>query len=121
VTRPIESVCISEYYEILALHRLLFEGKFDDQESPYAGSPYIAAIQNRLADALEAAEPAKDWGTWRSAEIHADRVELVRRRLGQAGEWWQNLTRDERRTHVRDLLAPLRASDELINTLAATT
>jgi hypothetical protein len=119
MTIPIEPVCVQGYYEILALHRALFEGKFDDPESPYAGSPYIAAIQHRLADALENAEPAKDWRTWRQAERHEHRVELVKARLAGAGGWWRKLSTDEKRAYVHDLLAPLLPSDELLDELAA--
>jgi hypothetical protein len=43
---------VEGYHEILALHRLLFECKREDVSNEYAGSPNLAAIQNRLADAV---------------------------------------------------------------------
>lgn len=55
----VEAVCVEGYHEVLALHRMLMECKFDDLGSIYAGSPFIAAIQHRLADALEAADPGQ--------------------------------------------------------------
>lgn len=41
------AVHIEGYHEVLALHKALMECKFDDLESIYAGSPFIAAIQHR--------------------------------------------------------------------------
>jgi hypothetical protein len=116
----VEPVWIEGYYEILALHRVLFERKFDDPGSPYEGSPFLAAIQDRLADALEAADPGIGWRDWRDADGHPERIELVRRRLAEAGEWWRRATEENRAKHVRVLLAPLRPSDRLLAELAAT-
>jgi hypothetical protein len=115
----VEPVRIEGYFEILALHKMLMEYKFDDLENSYAGSPFIAAIQNRLADALEAADPGQGWRKWREAEGHPHRVEAVRRHLAKAGKWWQECDHEERIAHVRNVLAPLRPSDELLAELTA--
>ncbi|MBE1485362.1 hypothetical protein [Plantactinospora soyae] len=115
----VEPVWVKGYHEILALHRALFEAKFDDLDSTHAGSPFIAAIQHRLADALEAVDPGGGWRTWRAAEAHTDRVEAVRRQLAGAGGWWRNMDEQDRRRYIQDLLAPLRVSDELLAELAA--
>ena len=85
----VDAVAVEGYYEVLALHRFLFEYKMDDLTSVYAGSPFIAAIQNRLADALEAADPGTGWTDWRPAEEHTDRVGAVRRHLSTPGRWWR--------------------------------
>jgi hypothetical protein len=68
-----EAVRIEGHLEVLALHRMLMEDKFEDIASKFAGSPFIAAIQNRLADALEAADAGSAWRNWRKAETHTDR------------------------------------------------
>jgi len=86
----------------------------DDLTSLYAGSPFIAAIQNRLADALEAASSGTGWTDWRAAERHVDRVEAVRRHLSTADQWWEDMSFEQRGDYVRDVLAPLRLSDELL-------
>ena len=56
-TKPV----VTDGSEVLALHRMLMETKFGNLNSVYAGSPIIAAVQNRLADALEAADPGTGW------------------------------------------------------------
>jgi hypothetical protein len=121
----VEPVQIEGYYEILALHKMLVDRKFDGPEDEYFGSPYIAAVQNRLADALEAADPGSGWCDWRKAEAHTRYVEKVRGFLSTAGDWWRNTSEQERATHVRVLLAPLRPSagllDELVNVPVGTT
>jgi hypothetical protein len=115
----VDAVAVEGHSEVLALHRFLFECKMDDLTSVYAGSPFIAAIQNRLADALEAADPGSGWTDWRAAEQHTDRVEAVRRHLSTAGRWWRDMSREQREGYVSDILAPLRLSDELLAELSA--
>lgn len=115
----VEAVRIEGEYEVLSLHSMLMDCKFDDLASIYRGSPFIAAIQHRLADALEAADPSQRWRKWREAECHPHRVEAVRRQPTEApGKWWQDADHQQRRLYVRDLLAPLRPSDELLAELA---
>jgi hypothetical protein len=113
----VEPVWIEGYDEILALHKMLMDRKFDGPEDEYFGSPYIAAVQDRLADALEAVDPGSGWHSWRKAEAHTRRVEKVRRYLSTAGDWWRNMPEQERAAHVRVLLAPLRPSIELLDEL----
>jgi len=115
----VEPVWVEGYYEVLALHRMLFECKFDDLDSTYAGSPFIAAIQHRLADSLEAADPGQGWREWRKAEAHSHRVEAVRVHLAGSGKWWQDSGPEERAKYVRDLLAPLRLTEGLLAELTA--
>ncbi|MEU7611926.1 hypothetical protein [Micromonospora sp. NPDC049204] len=114
----VEAVRVEGYYEVLALHRMLMECKSEDLGSVYAGSPFIAAIQHRLVDALEAADPGQGWRTWRNADAHPHRVEAIRAHLTQAGEWWQDANDEQRAAYVRDLLAPLRLSQELLAELS---
>lgn len=104
-------------HEVLALHRFLFDYKGENLSSVYAGSPYIAAVQNRLADALEASDPGSGWAMWRAAEGHERRVEAVRRHLSSAGSWWDRMGAEQRRAYVLDILAPLRPQDGLLTEL----
>lgn len=76
-----QTVRVEGYHEVLALHRMFMECKSDDLGSVYAGSPFIAAIQHRLADALEAADPGQGWHDWRNADGHPYRVQAVRAHL----------------------------------------
>ncbi|MCM0676219.1 hypothetical protein NCC78_16195 [Micromonospora phytophila] len=116
----VEAVRVEGYHEVLALHRMLMECKSEDLGTVYAGSPFIAAIQHRLADALEAADPGRGWHDWRSADAHPHTVEAVRAHLTEACSWWQEANEDQRLAYVRDLLAPLRPSQELLAELATT-
>ncbi|MCY1144139.1 hypothetical protein OWR29_39610 [Actinoplanes sp. Pm04-4] len=108
------TVQIESYHEVLALHRYLFESKGGDLSSEYAGSPFIAAIQNRLADALEAADPGSGWTTWRDAEGHQQRIDAVRQHLLSTAGHWNGMSREQQRAYVQDLLAPLRTSEDLV-------
>jgi hypothetical protein len=108
------TVRVEGYYEVLALHRYLFESKGEDLSSEYAGSPFIAAIQNRLADALEAADPGSGWTAWRDVEGHQQRVDAVRLHLVSAADHWNGMSREQREAYVQDLLAPLRTPHALL-------
>ncbi len=68
----------------------------------------------RLADALEAADPGQGWHDWRNADGHPHRVQAVRAHLTGAGGWWHDANGEQRAAYVRDILAPLRSSPELL-------
>ena len=108
------TVRVEGYHEVLALHRYLFEYKGEDVSSEYAGSPFIAAIQNRLADALEAADPGSGWTTWRAAAGHQQRVDAVRQHLSSTAGRWNDMSHEQRQAYVQDLLAPLRVPEGLL-------
>jgi hypothetical protein len=44
---------------------------------------------------------------------------VVRDHLVRVGAWWPTATYEQRAAHVRDVLAPLLVSDELLNELAS--
>ncbi|WP_233624224.1 hypothetical protein [Actinoplanes sp. ATCC 53533] len=111
------AVRVEGYYEVLALHRYLFECKGEDISSEYAASPFIAAIQNRLADALEAADPGSGWTTWRAADGHQQRVDAIRQHLESTASRRNGMTREQRRAYVQDLLAPLRIPEDQLTEL----
>ncbi|KUM99072.1 hypothetical protein AQI95_40920 [Streptomyces yokosukanensis] len=37
--------------EVRAVHKMLFDRKFDGQEDVYFGSPFVASVQHKLLDA----------------------------------------------------------------------
>ena len=115
----VDAVSIEGHHEVLALHLFLFDCRLEDITSIYAGSPFIAAIQHRLADALESADGGTSWSDWRDAEQHAHRVDAVRRHLATAGRWWKELDPEQRDVYIRDVLAPLRLPAELLADLVA--
>jgi hypothetical protein len=110
----VETVRVDGYHEVLALHRYLFECKGEDLSSEYAGSPFIAAIQNRLADALEAADPGSGWTSWRAADAHQQRVDAVRQYLSTTAVRSSGMSPEQRRAYAQDLLAPLRTPEALL-------
>lgn len=66
---------LSDYYDLLNLHKALMEAKFhDNPDNEYiAGSPVIAKIMNEIVDILTDIDPhanKNDWKTWRMLENH---------------------------------------------------
>ena len=115
----VDGIIVEGYYEVLALHKYLFHFKLEEIASEYAGSPLIAAIQHRLCDELVAADPGTGWQRWREAEGHEHRVDIVRQHLATGDPWWADPTIEDRAEHVRNLLAPLLLSPELVAELIA--
>ncbi|MFI6031843.1 hypothetical protein [Amycolatopsis magusensis] len=110
-------VCLDSIDEVRAVHKMLFDRKFDGPEDVYFGSPFVASVQHKLADALAAAEPTKNWTAWRDAAEHPEKVEKVRRHVAQLSEWWAAAPVTKREAYVRDLFAPLLVNEELLGEL----
>ncbi len=78
---------VSEKYELLALHRALFEAKrhADPDDTAIVGSPYVAALSLRVVDALAELDDlptfGPGWREWQRAEKHEHRLPLVRNRI----------------------------------------
>ncbi|MFB7739728.1 hypothetical protein ACFC08_36380 [Streptomyces sp. NPDC056112] len=110
--------------EARALHKMLFEHKFDTPEGVFFGSPLIAAIQHRLlelvidadsADGRAAARP--QWEQWRQAEAHPHLLTVVRRHLTENAATVAAWTPEQREAYVRTILAPLIPSAALLREL----
>jgi len=110
-------VTISDLAELRGLHCLLFDRKFADPIDEYFDSPYIAAVQRRVAAVLRSLEPS--WDDWSDARHHEPEVERVRAYLLAAGSWWTSAPLEERRRHVLDLLSPLDVPPDLLEQLAS--
>ena len=109
---------VDDRYELLALHRALLEAKFvrEPEDRDIAGSPFVAAIANRVVAQLSRSEPG--WAEWRRAEKHPARVDVVKRRIREASKW-ASWSRQERATYVNILLSPLEASEALLDELVS--
>ncbi|RFA29925.1 hypothetical protein CAI21_08855 [Alkalilimnicola ehrlichii] len=105
---------IEDPNELLALHRCLLEAKFspDPDDRDIAGSPIVAKLANNVVAELEAREGAQ-WGEWRRAENHPQKVSALVSALSQRS--LQDLPQSERAAFIHDALAPLVASEELID------
>lgn len=118
---PDALLCIDDVYELLALHRMLFDRKFDGAEDEFFGSPFIAAIQRRLVQALMTAEPHRGWQTWCDAAQHGRVLTKVRSYLQRRSHVLARMSPTQRRAYVQDLLSPLIASPDLVDELARLT
>ena len=110
------SIIVTDKNELLALHRALFEAQFAvTPHDPYVpGSPILAALCNRVVDALTLLDPR--WADWRSADQHADRVAIAEQHL-LANPRWNQMSREQRIAKALNQLAPLVPSDSLISRL----
>lgn len=68
---------LSDYYDLLNLHKALMEAKFHENpdNNDVAGSPIIAIIMNEIVDILTDVDPHasnEDWENWRRLGNHID-------------------------------------------------
>ena len=106
---------IIDKFELLALHRCLLEAKFspDPEDGDIAGSPIAAKLANSVMSELEAFDE-QGWSEWRKAENHPERIEALISSLSK--QHHSSLVGSvEKRNHVIDALAPLLASEAIIN------
>lgn len=113
------SLEITDYYELLALHRCVLEAKFhsDPEDGDIADSPLVAGLANRILEALEQAESqrgkpgeVKNWERWRKIDR---RTYFWKTAVSFAVAYprWSELGAHEKRELVATLLAPFVATD----------
>jgi hypothetical protein len=116
---------IDSYDELRALHRALMEAKFSESPNDPAiqGSPLLSSISNRVVEALIAIEITKEgeisrakWQEWRQLTPIRREYKIVRAKLRSEAAW-KNWSSPEKIKYVKDLISPLQASEEIIDTL----
>lgn len=108
------ALIVDDLDELRTLHGMLFARKFDGPEDIYFGSPLISSVQRRLLEVLREREPNKPWAAWSNAADHDREVEKVRSYLRHSGGRLRGRPLDQVREVVRDLLAPLEPSEQLV-------
>lgn len=112
-------ITIKDRWELLALHRALFEAKLHSapEDKDIVGSPVLARLAERVVDELIATETRdgdldskKRWEKWRKISEHPRRLDYVRAAL-QAQKNWTSYDEESRRTFLVDALSPLVAEE----------
>lgn len=105
---------VSDYYELLALHRTVMEAKFHpDPDNRYvAGSPFVARMSERIVAGLielerrrGRGERAEQWAEWRSRP-QAGRCWEVAVKHAMAHPGWVGWSPSEKLEFAVDVLAP---------------
>ncbi len=118
---------IDNYYELMALHRVIMEAKFsiDPNDLEIQLSPMVAKIADQVVEVLIEMEVIKEgessrlkWQEWR--EISPDRREyqIVQTKI-KSEVLWKTWSFNEQKTYVRNLFSPFQISDELISELVS--
>lgn len=116
---------ISDYYELMALHRVVLEAKFSENPNNPAiqGSPFVATIANQVIEALMSVDISKEgessrvkWQAWRTISPERREYQIVKAKI-RAEALWKTWSFDEQVNYVRILVSPFQISDELINDL----
>jgi len=111
---------ISNYYELLALHKMVMEAKFhrDPDDHDIADSPIAARVACMVVDALKHAENARGfadkaegWERWKQVDPNSRfwKNSVIFARHHEA---WDGMSAAEKRELVGVLLAPFEMSDD---------
>ena len=112
---------VSDYYELLALHRALLESQFcgEPNDMDISASPIIAKLHKQLLETLVNVEIERKgiaaktiWDEW--LNISAERREWkVALKRAKDERLWNEWDYDAKRTYVYDLLSPFKIDDNL--------
>ena len=118
---------VSDYYELLALHRALLESQFCDEPSDIdvSASPLVAKLHKQLLETLVDAEVERKgieaktaWNEW--LEIDAERREWkVALKRAKNERLWNEWDDSTKKTYVYDLLSPFDVDDNLVDKFIA--
>jgi hypothetical protein len=118
-----DSVAITDYYELLALHRVIMEAKFSAplHDSAIVASPFVAAIADRVLNALiekerQANQPekAEQWAAWRMISPERREWGIALTYAKHCGCHWYEWSKEQRHNYVQVLLSPFTISLELL-------
>ncbi len=114
---------IENYYELLALHKTLMAVKFDENSClrEAQGSPFTASLAFKVFDALVSLsldegkeKQAQDWLDWQSADKSRIETQLLLKHI-EKSEWWDEGSTQQREKYVRDFIAPLVLTEEVLS------
>jgi hypothetical protein len=116
---------ISNYDELIALHRVVMEAKFsiDPNDPAIQGSPLVAIIADQVIEALMNVEISKEgeasrikWQRWREISPERREYQIIQDKI-RAEALWKAWSFDEQADYIKILVSPLTISEELINEL----
>jgi hypothetical protein len=108
---------ITDYYDLLNLHKALLEAKFHkNPDNEYvSGSPFIAKIYNDLISTLIEYDLERkgqeDWTEWRKINNHYDYVELIIGKIIKSGRW-EKSNDSEKKSIIYNYLSPFSCTNE---------
>lgn len=118
---------VSDYYELLTLHRALLESQFCDEpnDMDVSASPIVAKLHKQLLETLievevdrKGVEAKTAWAEW--LEIDAERREWkVALKRVKNERLWTEWDYDAKKAYVYDLLSPFEVDDNLVDKFIA--
>jgi hypothetical protein len=113
--RLVEMLELADYYELLALHRVLMEVKFsvDVQDRALLFSPLVATLSNKvveeiiqLQEKVGEQQKAEEWRKWRVLDGSRREWNIIIHRL-KSSKKWTELSVDEKSSYIKMLASPL--------------
>ncbi len=116
-----DSIEVSGYYRLLALHRALLEAKFnpDPADRDIVASPFVAEIARDVIEKLieiDCEKPghgnAQQWREWRQIDPARSQWEVAVKRARDRRDL-ASCTSEERSKIIHDILAPFEIDSDL--------
>lgn len=118
---------VSDYYELLALHRALMEAKFtffpNDRE--IAGSPFVAKISHQVVETLIQVELARGhpkkaerWEKWRRIDVTRREWKIALQRISESmkrfPKQWQKWTTQQKVEYCQNVISPFKLEGKML-------
>lgn len=112
---------ISSYYDLLALHRVILEAKFNPNpnDSDISASPIVSRIANEIVSKLivQGEEKSKyigvkKWQVWRKIDPARREWTIALQRASERRDWDQS-SHLEQSNLIRNILAPFEITEDL--------
>ena len=115
---------VDDFYELLALHRALFEVRFisDPNDPAVPASPFIGKIAERTIAAIvelgREYETAEGWEKWKRIKMVPNSREwnTVLSEI-KGSEKWGTKKMEEKKAYLEERVLPLKLSDETLDLL----
>ena len=114
-----KELVVSSYYDLLALHRVILEAKFNSNpnDRDISASPIVSKIANDVVSNLIAhdegqLEHVERWQTWRRIDSSRKEWTVALQRASERSDWDQ-FSVSEQGNLIRNILAPFEIDEKL--------
>ena len=112
---------VSDYFELLSLHRALMEAKFNNMPNDYdvIKSPIVGKLHSRIIELLihidcerKGEEQKQKWMSWLEVDVERREWRLALNATTRESRWRQ-MGREEKLTYITVLFDPLIINEKL--------
>ncbi|WP_028109136.1 hypothetical protein [Ferrimonas futtsuensis] len=120
MSRLKKPLVIDNFYELLSLHRVIVEARFNQKprDLDVRRGSHVVDLANRVVALLKESDDETDWDEWLFADEHPYIVETITKRITEDYDGiWAELELEDKPDFINYLAAPFKPSEELVQRL----